>query len=677
MPFLAPLLLLAGLAVVVPLVVHLVRRERRTPTPFPSTMFLEVTPSPVASRRTVRDPWLLALRALAILAVALAFARPVWPRRAADAAAATGRREIVILLDQSFSMRLGSRWPRAVAAVERVIASLGPNDRATILPFDRLPRTATRSTGDRAQLRAALAALQPGDGPTRYAPAVAAARERLAQSDAPRKLVVLVSDLQRSGWDVTDEARLPTGTAIEPIDVADTTPVRDRRIQRVDVVAMPRAAGARVAVTARIANLGSATRALPVRLEAGARVLAQRAVDLPAEGGATVRFDSIAVSAEGVAARVVLPPDALPATDTAAFVLAAPPALPVLVISARPSPFLTSALSIGDAPPFAVTVRTPTSVAAADLAGQRVVMLADGAFPTGIGAARLMAFVESGGAVVHAVGDATDPRRWPASAAALLPGPLGPVRATDAGRLITFVERTHPALASLDGADWSAPHVRRVRAITATQGVLARLDDGTALLTEHTVGRGRVLTLGTSLDGRWNDLPRYAFFLPLLQQLTRHAAAWQARPPVLEVGTMIRPDDLAGVGRVERWVSTAPSGERTTVGGADAAPTLELREAGIHALRPGGTPGARPLLVAAQVAAAEFDGARLDPLAVRAALEPSPAPTSAATPRAEEGDADREARQSLWWYLLLGVTLLLIAEALVAGRLARRAVAEG
>ena len=58
MPFLAPLFLLGLLALGVPLLVHLVERERRDPVAFPSLMFLERTPAPFTARRNLRDPWL-------------------------------------------------------------------------------------------------------------------------------------------------------------------------------------------------------------------------------------------------------------------------------------------------------------------------------------------------------------------------------------------------------------------------------------------------------------------------------------------------------------------------------------------------------------------------------------------------------------------------------------------
>src|SRR5512142_1847207 len=119
MSFLAPALLggLAGLAI--PVLIHLVQRERRRVVPFPSLMFLRRIPYQSVRRRRVRDWLLLAVRLAALLLIVLAFARPFFPRGAlAEAAASSGGREVVILLDRSASMAYGDHWARARAAAK-------------------------------------------------------------------------------------------------------------------------------------------------------------------------------------------------------------------------------------------------------------------------------------------------------------------------------------------------------------------------------------------------------------------------------------------------------------------------------------------------------------------------------------------------------------------------------
>ena len=681
MPLLAPLFLLGLLAVAVPLLVHLVERERRDPVAFPSLMFLERTPAPFTARRNLRDPWLFLLRALAIIALVLAFARPVFGPKPLVGSADPRRREVVVLLDRSFSMRVGDRFARAKAEALKVIASLRAGDRLTLVAFDRRARAVTLATGDVAQLRTAVEAVTLTDESTRLAPAVALAQQRLGASDAPRRSVVIISDLQRTGWDLTDEARMPSGTEVVAVDVGGSVAVADHAVRAVDVRRDRSGSAERVVVSARLANLGAAARGVEARLEVAGCVVEKRTVDLPRDGGATVTFAAVPVPPEPVAARVVLTPDALAGDDAFHFLLSRTPVLPVLVIEGRPSPFLARALAIGDAPAFDVVTRTPEGARAGDLAGRRLVILADGAFPSGIGATRLAKFVDDGGGLITALGERASPRSWPAAAHALLPGELGPAadRIGARGAVLGSVDRRHPALALFAGpkaGDLASARFYKYRPIDTTGGVLARFDDGAAALTEHAVGRGRVLTFASTFDGLWNDLPRQPVFLPFVQQLARHAASWRDAPRAQEIGANVLPSDLADIARVagDRWSATAPSGARSSIGGAGAPAALALTEAGIHEVRPGGSPGARPLLVAANLAPSELDFASFDAVRLTNALAPA---TTAAAPGASgtetESLADREARQSTWWYLLLAVALLLAAESYLACRAGTRA----
>jgi len=676
MPLLAPLFLLGLAAIAVPLLVHLVQREKRDPVAFPSLMFLERTKAPFTARRHLRDPWLFLLRALAVAALVLAFARPVFGRRETAGAADERRREVVVLLDRSFSMRINRRWDRARASVDSVIQSLSPRDRMTLVAFDRRAAAVTAATGDRAVLRAALSSLAPTDESTRLASAIAVAQQRLASSDAPRKVLVVVSDLQRTGWDLSDESHMQAGTDIAVLDVSGDAAIADRAVRSVAIQRDQRPGPAQVIVSARVANVGPAVRAVTARLEVAGRMVEERTVDLPRDGGAMVTFPALPMPPNAVAARVVLASDPLPGDDAFHFVLQRAPVLPVLVIETRASPFLSRALAIGDAPRFEITGRSPARAGAADLAGRRLVVLADGAFPTGIGTARLLRFVTDGGGLFVALGDETSPRAWPAAARALIPGRI--TVATDridgTGAVLGELDQQHPALAQLSGpfgGDLAAARFFKYRAIDTTAGVLARFDDGSVALTEHAVGRGRVLTFGSSLDGVWNDLPRQAAFLPLMQQLARYAAGWRDAPRALGIGASVRPSDLADAqaSLSERWIAIAPSGARTTVGGSGTPAALELTEAGVYELRPGGSPGARPLLVAANIAPSELELASFDALRLTSALTTSASAADTGGVRAEEETlVDREARQSTWWYLLIAATLLLVAESVLARR---------
>src|SRR5512132_4606129 len=104
MSFLTPLFLvgLAGLAI--PVIIHLIQRERKSVVHFPSLMFLQRIPYQSVQRRRIRNWPLLLLRIAALALIVAAFGRPFFRRQALAQAAAQGAREIVILVDNSYSM---------------------------------------------------------------------------------------------------------------------------------------------------------------------------------------------------------------------------------------------------------------------------------------------------------------------------------------------------------------------------------------------------------------------------------------------------------------------------------------------------------------------------------------------------------------------------------------------
>lgn len=689
--FLAPIFAAALAAIAVPLLVHLVHRERKESVSFPSLMFLARTPYQHSSRQRIRDWLLFALRCLVIALLAAAFMRPVFARPAAARAATEGGTDVVVLLDRSLSMRYGQRWSAAQDAVRKRIAALGRDDRLTLVPFDLRAAAVNEPTADAAALRTALDSIKPSDAGTRLAPAVAVARRTLGLSRLPRKEVMVVSDFQRSSWDLGDDVQMPSGTTIVPVDVSSGA-VIDRSVRAVEMRRDPALPDERVIVSARFINAGPAVKGANVRLEVNDRVVSTRTVDLPSDGGGAVSFAPVPVPADGIPARIVMDPDGLPSDDVFHFMLRRTPTIGVLVIDhsdAAPERaiFVARALAIGDQPAFDVKSVRSARASATDLSGRQLVVLNDAGVPAGLGAERLLAFVRAGGGIVNALGEHGSAATWTAKAAPLVPGTVGtPVdRLGERGAVLGYLDRAHPALSVFSGArsgDLSAARFYRYRPIQATDGVLARFDDGTVALAEQRLGRGRIVTWGSSFDGVWNDLPRQAVFLPFLQQIAQYAASYRPVRSEHAVGETVElsatgtggraPSDSVSVGS-SRFSVLAPSGARLSIGGADAPRALELREAGWYEVRRSGVPNERPRLVAANPAPSELDFATFDPARLTNALGPAGESVAAdSVPDPVQQLVEQERKQSIWWYLLVVAALVLLAESVLASRVSQR-----
>src|SRR5712692_1721765 len=98
MSFLAPAFFVGLAALAIPILIHLIQRERRTIVEFPSLMFLRRIPYQSVRRRRIRHWLLLLMRAAAVALIVLAFARPFFRQGALAAGATGGARELVVLL---------------------------------------------------------------------------------------------------------------------------------------------------------------------------------------------------------------------------------------------------------------------------------------------------------------------------------------------------------------------------------------------------------------------------------------------------------------------------------------------------------------------------------------------------------------------------------------------------
>ena len=104
MGFVAPLVLVGLGALAIPVLIHLIQREKKRVVEFPSLMFLRRIPYQSVRRRRIRHWALLLMRLAALLLIVAAFARPFFRRQTLAAATQNGAREAVILVDTSYSM---------------------------------------------------------------------------------------------------------------------------------------------------------------------------------------------------------------------------------------------------------------------------------------------------------------------------------------------------------------------------------------------------------------------------------------------------------------------------------------------------------------------------------------------------------------------------------------------
>lgn len=681
MSFLTPLFFVALAGLAIPVLIHLIQREKKQVVRFPSLMFVQRIPYRSVRRRRIHNWLLLMVRMAALALIVAAFARPFLQRDEVAAAAGDGAREVVVLLDQSYSLGYADRWERARAAAYDAINGLGGGDRGSVVLFASGAEIALRSAagGERQRLTAAVAAAEaPTAAATRYAPALKVAGSILAESPLPRREVILISDFQRAGWRGEEGAQLPAGTVVTPVPITGGADAANVAVTGVSFARSTFSNQERVAVTAVVVNRG--TRPLSggqLALEIGGRAIQTAPFEVDANSSTSVTFTPVTLTAEPMRGTVRAGADALATDNAFHFVLT--PAQPVRVLvldrtgGGGNALYLMRALAIGEAPRFEAVVRQPAAVSDDDLRRASAVLANDVEVPAAL-ARRLQKYVEGGGGLFVALG----PRATWSAEVDVLPASLqAPVDRTrgDAGR-VGALEYTHPVFEpfrSPRSGDFAAARIYGYRAVTPVQGaqVLARFDGGSPALLERRVGAGHVLLWTSTLDLAWSDFPLKPVYLPFVHRAMRHLAAYNEPAPWLTVGQVLEASFGSGRAQPASGVVLTPSGRRVSVGvDEEGAEVLELAEQGFYELR-NRAGDAVAAVVASNVDTAESDLTPMDPKEIVAAATRNDDGGRAAAASVPPTPEAQERSQRLWWYLLCLGIFVLAADTLMSNRLSK------
>ena len=233
MGFLAPWFLGGLVALGVPIFVHLLRRHVAVPRPVSSLMFFERGLQSSTRHHRLKHLILFALRAALVLLIVLAFANPFVRRVAAN----TKGRLLLIVLDNSFSMRAGTHFADAKRRALLALAAKPPSQMAQVMALGGQLQILTQPVSDQAQLRSALESIQPGDGHTSFGELGRAIRA-LAESSHTGIDAHFYSDLQRSAMPANfADLVLPANATLALHPVANETAQPNWTIESVDAPA--------------------------------------------------------------------------------------------------------------------------------------------------------------------------------------------------------------------------------------------------------------------------------------------------------------------------------------------------------------------------------------------------------------------------------------------------------
>ena len=610
MSFLFPLFFVGALAVAIPIVLHLWKHEVAPPVAFSDIRFLRRAPVMHRRRRRLRELLLLALRVAALLLFVLAFTRPFL-----DASGSFSRDVTVVVLDRSFSMGGPETFPRARAAAGAAIADAPAEHAVGLVVFDHRAEIAHEVTVDRSAVAASLQNVRPGFGSTRFAVGIGAAAEMFRSR--PGRIVV-VTDLQQAGWTGPSDVVIPQNVAVE-VTTIDTDPAN---------LAVTSLRATPTGFAARVFNSG-AERPTTVSLNHdGERLMSQQTLVPP--GSTEVEF-VLDAPPSGAVDLLVDDPGGISADDRR-FLLLDPPApagVGVVTNGGRIGAgafYLERALLAGeDERQFEVVAIAPSALATRELADLEVVVIIGTQGLERVGRARVASYVAGGGGVVIVAGPTLDPQLVGDLLGADVPLTLETLSA-QAETNFSVVDGRHPIFRVFGGFAGTLGQVRVEQSMRVVETehirVLARFADGTPALAEYEVDQGRAVVFATDLNNEWNDFPRRPTFLPFVHELVQYLAGERDTRRELIV------DDLPAGLELEPGLASLPDTSHRVVVNVDS------RES-------------------------EMTRSRVETFLSHVHPDDSDAGEVRASSPAESA---QESAQGYWWYAVLAMVLVLVAE---------------
>jgi hypothetical protein len=674
MGFLAPWFLAGLTALGVPVFVHLLRRHVTTPRQVSSLMFFERGIQSSTRHRRLRYLFLFALRAALLLLLVLAFANPFVRRSDFDR---NGHMRLIVL-DNSFSMRAGTRFADAKRDALRVLAAKPRGDKAQIIALGGQLELVTQPITDDAQLRSALESIEPGDGHASFGELGRAVRSLAETVHGPIDLH-LFSDMQRNAMPANfADVVLPGNATLILHPVAPGPAIANWTVESVEAPAQlsdpkdPKHSRVR----AVIAGYNTPPAVKTLSLVVNGKTIASRKINLLANGRATFDFAPLDVGYGFNRCAVRIDGgDALPADDESVFAVRRSDPERVLFVhaadDARSATYFGSALAAAAQGSFVMQSMPAEQTTDIDPSQFVFVVISDTAALPSIFEHTLRQYVARGGNVLVALGTGatrhTPIPLWGAD----VEDTRNYARSGDAAK-VGQVDFSHPALLQAqpgrDNGGWSGVKIFYAAVVNPAQArVAARLSDGTPLLLEKQLGEGRVLLLASGLENLTNDLPLHPVFVAFVDRTAQYLSGGerlsgsrlvdsfvQLRAPGASTGQVASP--AANVEVID------PDGRRPlTLSEARTAQTFRLTRAGFYQIR---FANGRDAVIGVNPDRRESD------------LEPLPedvqqlwSGSSPGNASQTMGAASKETKYrsiSLWWYVMLLALAAAIAETAIA-----------
>ena len=571
--FASPAMLAWGVAIALPVLIHLWRKRHAGEEPWGPMRLLEEAMGRSRRRLQIERGFLLLLRMLLILLLVLAVAEPVAEISTAASMAPDARVHRVMVIDGSFSMAYRptdrSRFEQGKEIIQRIIQTGRPGDGYSLIvagsPSDVVVADPVFEPQRFAQvvdqLRQQDMTLDPLDmlRQTRKV----TLRGKAARYEFDRTEIYFLSDLCRVGWSLQDkalakEARklaadLSSKATLTVIDLGQAD-AANGSIAQFHATPSATTSGQPVEFNIETQHFGlPQPRQSLIEFFVNGRSVGRQTLKPAPDGHASTSFSYTFPSSGLHEVECRLQEDQLDVDNHRFLIVPVHDAIRVLLIEGRPGHdplstaggFLKAALQTrhDEAPSLPSSTDSESTqvavgktyhvdtihegaLAETSLAAYDTVALANVAQITATEAKALDRYIHQGGELLLFLGDQVMPDRYNKMLAGLLPAELDDLITFDTPPKLDPMDYRHtivrPFQSHPESGLLTIPIHRMIRLVTddhpETQIALAT-EDGKPLIVEHRVGAGRVVLVATSADTSWTLAPIWPSFVPLVQTM--------------------------------------------------------------------------------------------------------------------------------------------------------------
>ncbi len=681
MSFITPPFLIAGSAVLLPIIYHLIRKLRARKVRFSSLLFFKATPKELIRKRKLQDLILLIVRSLVLGLLAFAFARPFIREESIPFIADAQEKSVVILIDGSYSMQYNNRFDRAQSEAAKRIEESGPTDEVSVVVFsDEAYQVSELSNDIPLHVNIVENGIQVTNRGTDFYKPLKLAEEILKTAAHEAREILLFSDMQTNGWTRQFENwKMNPNIQFIPVQIADDAEI-NAAISAFDFQEKRSGETLVAQYGIQITTRGEDDLSTGVSLWVNNESVETRDRERKP-------FDQMVFQQEGLKEGVyqgylTLDRDNLLIDNIHYFSFTVEPQPLVLCLepayqSARSNAFyLENCFNLGEESLFRFESGAANLLTSGGVADKDVLFLANHSGFTDQQIELLKSVIDRGGTVILSFGTRFDPETDLYGLSALGIGTITEkilVREIQSSNaIIGEVNFKHPIFTLFEETgtgDIFKPEFREYVRIVPDSGahVLGRYDTGDPFLIERVYGRGKIVVMTSSFNTEWSDFPVNEIYLPFLYQLAKYGVRSETSKKQFLVGEAVPFTGESG----DEWEVSAPG---------DQIFKVEIEDNGRGLLRETELPGNyravlgnQEFVFSVNVEPEESDLASRDPEEFYASVTQPVSQIQDDGYRASmEANKETENRQKMWRIILILIVLLLAFETFYANRKSKR-----